>query len=339
VLEDMKDNPNGQADYSSRVPPCPACGSVACKSLGPLALGQRFAGRDLVEEITGGFLWRCPQCTLQFRYPRLSIAELGVLYRQGVPDFWDASPEDRSEWVMAAQWISEQAREKDADRPSTGFRVLDVGCSTGQFLTDVLGPGPRLYGIEINEPAAARAAAKGVTILAGQLEELVATPSDVRFDAITAFDVIEHVMEPLTFLRSLSSHLSKGGRILISTGNTAALSWRVSGPNYWYCGLPEHMVFANPRWFEWAAARCGMTVTRIAPFAHQPRSTLRQRGHQAALGLAYGLFPELYNRMRQRRHGDDATAAARTQPPSWTTATDHILVELTKTTRTDERSA
>jgi SAM-dependent methyltransferase len=113
------------------------------------------------------------------------------------------------------------------DRP--GARILDVGCGCGANAQAIRLRHPDAYvaGVEPNERAAALAAERCNEVFAGDLagwlqSEMPAPPS---FDAIVLSDVLEHVADPLAFLRSLER-----ARPL------RAATWIISVPNYavWY---------------------------------------------------------------------------------------------------------
>jgi len=79
--------------------------------------------------------------------------------------------------------------------------VLDGGCFTGEFL-NYLGNGWQRYGIEINEAAAQYAQKAGVRVIAKGFSHIDLLP--MQFDAVVAFDIVEHVEDPSFFLRQMS---------------------------------------------------------------------------------------------------------------------------------------
>jgi 2-polyprenyl-3-methyl-5-hydroxy-6-metoxy-1,4-benzoquinol methylase len=101
--------------------------------------------------------------------------------------------------------------------PRGTAEVLDVGCGrglTGALLQQRLGC--RVTGVELN-PAVAREAAEHLhRVLVGDVESLAI---DQRFDAILAIEVLEHLVDPKTFLVKLKSLLRPGGRIVMSVPN------------------------------------------------------------------------------------------------------------------------
>lgn len=107
---------------------------------------------------------------------------------------------------------------KIAPRPG---RVLDVGCGLGYFLARAQIAGWQVRGCDTsagwvsltNELLGFPAASVGRLDAAIGAEE--------RFDLITAWDVVEHIHEPIPFLRAMASRLAADGRIFLRTPNLA----------------------------------------------------------------------------------------------------------------------
>ena len=201
-----------------------------------------------------GHLYSCGSCGLWFRRPYPSGAELARLY----------SRMPASSWTYAGERFDEKfARELLGRRIEEGA-VLDCGCFRGDFLASL--PNSLLkYGIEPSGEARQVATGRGIRLLASSIDTLPAKAGP--FHGMTLLDVIEHVPEPLEALATLAGALAPGGMLIISTGNTDALTWRLMRKDYWYY-YPEHVSFFNPGWFRWAAPRLGLVVTRVARFSH-----------------------------------------------------------------------
>ena len=111
------------------------------------------------------------------------------------------------------------------DLSREGLRILEIGCACGATLREIGGRNPtaRLYGVELNERAAA-IAAPFVQILTMNVEEL--DPADVaeRFDYIIMGDVIEHLLDPWAAIRNMRELLVSGGAIIASIPNVAHIS-------------------------------------------------------------------------------------------------------------------
>jgi SAM-dependent methyltransferase len=75
-----------------------------------------------------------------------------------------------------------------------------------------------------------------------------ATPfASETFDAVTLWDVLEHLPDPHAALAELSRVLRPGGRILLTTGDVGSLAARLSGARWHLYSLPEHLFFYSRR--------------------------------------------------------------------------------------------
>ncbi|MGE3949419.1 MAG: class I SAM-dependent methyltransferase [Blastocatellales bacterium] len=169
-----------------------------------------------------------------------------------------------------------------------GGQVLDIGCSTGLFLA-LLDDRYIKHGVELSEAARVRARDRGINIIGKSVGELVST--DRAYDVITLFDVIEHIPYPVMSLNVLVRMLKTEGIILISTGNTSALTWKLMLNSYWYY-LPEHVCFFNKKWFKWYASQQRLKVIHSLKYSHVA-SGLKNR----ASSLIYALMYFLYNKL------------------------------------------
>ena len=150
------------------------------------------------------------------------------------------------------------------DKPPASLHVLDVGCSRGNFLAAGEKLGFHMEGVEPAANIAAAARAQGLKVHTGLLAD-IHLPS-AAFDAITLFEVIEHLKEPLPLLRECHRVLKPGGLLVLSTGNTA--SWTVAAMrerwDYFHIAKDGgHISFYNPRSIALLATRAGFAAERI----------------------------------------------------------------------------
>lgn len=297
-------------------PKCVCCGSDLLVPVGEIPPAIFFAGRVLSAPLQGGTLFRCGNCGLDFRYPRLDKEKIDTLYRQGKIDNWQGASAVRVDWLKANKWISRYLK-IDAS-------ILDVGCFNGGFLR-LVGSNHGKFGVEIHEAAGTKAQTSGINIIGKDYNMLL--EARMVFDAVTSFDVIEHTHNPFNFLAALAGVTREKGIIILSTGNSAAISWKILGSKYWYCSIGEHLSFVNPRWCEWAASRLGIGIRQVIKFSHV-RSTWLRRINEAAKNIAYAITPRGFSALRAigigaseyRKH-----KAMLSYPPSWMTAKDHFI--------------
>ena len=144
------------------------------------------------------------------------------------------------------------------------MHVLDVGCSRGSFVADAIALGYRAEGVEPAPDIAAAARDAGLTVHTGLLEDQHFP--DASFDALTLFEVIEHLREPAALLAECRRVLAPGGVLLVSTGNGAGWTARMMGPRWDYFQIEKdagHVSFFNPGSIGRLAQRCGFAVARI----------------------------------------------------------------------------
>jgi len=107
-------------------------------------------------------------------------------------------------------------------------RVLDIGCGCGANASALKEQcrTARVVGVEPSQRAVDLAARACDEVFHGTFDEWARTArSEVRFDALVLSDVLEHVADPIPFVRSIAALPSLSGAL-----------WIVSVPNYavWY---------------------------------------------------------------------------------------------------------
>lgn len=106
-----------------------------------------------------------------------------------------------------------------------GIRILEVGCACGATLIEIGAQNPtaKLYGVELNEKAAAIAQTYA-KVIAMDVEHVEADEIPERFDYIVMGDVIEHLLDPWKALANMRHLLAPGGCVVASIPNVAHIS-------------------------------------------------------------------------------------------------------------------
>jgi 2-polyprenyl-3-methyl-5-hydroxy-6-metoxy-1,4-benzoquinol methylase len=296
---------------------CPDCASQA-RSYGVISATEVFAGRILEYPIAGGALYRCSNCQLGFRWPRLTKSEFDNLYAQGGDQAWTSSVHLRRDWRLACARIAQSL--------SLGASILDVGCFDGGFLEGLVGS-YRCFGIEIHPQARLQAQGKGITLVGRDFSDIAG-----QFDCITTFDVIEHVENPARFLSQCLDAVRLGGYVLISTGNLDALTFRLMGSRYWYCTIAEHISFVSPIWFAENKLAMGFEIEYLKTFTHD-NAPIARRLRDLIVNALYWVHPAMLGALRALGFGERDVRRHPMlvqHPPSWWTARDHFMVVLRK---------
>jgi len=183
------------------------------------------------------------------------------------------------------------------ERELSARRLLDVGAGAGTFMAIAAGRAWDVHGVEMNASLcreAERVVGPG-RMLCGAFEAL--DPNEQRYDVITMWDVIEHVLDPAAFVARAQRMLRPGGVIVVCTPDeestlvrTGKAILRASGGRFAYPALAlhprYHTFFFSGTSLENLFAARGMTVvesySQAAFAAHSP---LASRAQKLAIGL------------------------------------------------------
>lgn len=220
---------------------CPICADP--NPIPWLIAPDRFHGRTRQFQ-----LLRCPSCSMVWLCEPPSKAEMGMHYG---PDY------DRTISTAAKAPDHWTPRCDELLRYKTGGSVLDMGCASGGFLSTFRGPAWKLFGVEMSEDAARTARNRcGADVFVGDVLDAPFAPES--FDAITCFNVFEHVYEPVKVLAKVSEWLKPNGIFYTMMPNIDSAGARIF-KSYWYAlELPRHLYHFSPKTLNMLAQSVGL---------------------------------------------------------------------------------
>lgn len=126
-------------------------------------------------------------------------------------------------------------------------KLLDVGCGTGEFISFMKKHGWDVVGIEPAAEACAIANRSGLCAFKLTIEQLMHEHPELlhKFNVVTMLNVLEHVPDPIGFLRSVKKLLAPSGKIIIRVPNDftefqqAAQKRLKKKP--WWIAIPDHI--------------------------------------------------------------------------------------------------
>ncbi|HUP27090.1 MAG TPA: class I SAM-dependent methyltransferase [Chloroflexia bacterium] len=201
---------------------------------------------------------RCTSCGLLYSNPRWKTEHLFGRY---TTDFWQqyadkisrTAPDETTNLDRWYPYLSTLGPVRQMGR------LLDVGCATGEFLVAAKAQGWEVYGVETSPIAAGRAEqAAGASIHVGTLES--APYEDSWFDAVTLWDVIEHVQSPMSYMQQAARLVRPGGLVALTTPNIRSAAFKLLGPKWWVVGPNDHIYYFAPRTMQRLLTRCGLKI-------------------------------------------------------------------------------
>ncbi len=313
---------NADSQDTDKTTPCPIC-TTPSQAIGPIIHHHppTVAGVEIDLGDTVFTMRRCPNCALQYKDPPIPVEALVACYTKASSDHWEHDPSPRKRrFDDLARCITTNA---------SGKRILDVGCANGALLhylhqtlhqTD---PKWEYFGLEPGQAAAQTATDRGVTILGALFDDLDPNNPEHQFDVILAIDVLEHLVDPKAFMQQAARHLALNGIFVALTGDTDAWGWKLQGSRYWYCNLPEHLVFYRKPTIEHLAKQLDLELIdyqRISHMRSKPSRIIRDLVRNMIWGICwrargFGIPP-------LRRSLDT------NPPPGWLPHRDHMLFVL-----------
>jgi 2-polyprenyl-3-methyl-5-hydroxy-6-metoxy-1,4-benzoquinol methylase len=177
-------------------------------------------------------LWECADSKIQFFEPAVI----------GDQEFYNQL--QKNEWYYQEKKWEFYAGLSACTR---GDKILEIGCGSGAFLKLARAKGIEIYGLDLNARAASLARAEGLPVYDQDIYQWK-SPLSAKFDACFAFQVLEHVADPIRFCIGMLSLVKDGGVVVIAVPNAESFIQHSDT----LLDMPPHHV---TRWREASIAR------------------------------------------------------------------------------------
>jgi 2-polyprenyl-3-methyl-5-hydroxy-6-metoxy-1,4-benzoquinol methylase len=196
---------------------------------------------------------QCPSCRFIYLNPRPTNEALHEFYQQYLPE------EERAieSWQKMMDPVFKRAAHLLQGFKGKG-RLVDVGTGFGFFLSEMKKREWEVAGVEISQRGMSYARERlGVNVHPGSLEK-AGLPGE-HFDAVTAFYVVEHIPNPITFLKECHRILKPGGLLLLRYPHTTPIKnfLRLLGIENRLYDLPAHLSDFSPETIQRLLKRAG----------------------------------------------------------------------------------
>lgn len=237
---------------------------------------------------------RCPRCDLEFVWPTPPPGATREVYGEG---YFTAGRFGYDDYFGRERAVAHRKAHARLARLASighrGGRVLDVGCAAGYFLEVAQAQGWAVEGVELSAEARAHAPPEVRAHIREGAEGLTGP-----FDAITFWDVLEHLDAPDEALRSYAALLAPTGVLGIVVPVLGSVNTRLAPRTWDQYKPPEHLWYFSPRAMRKMLESQGFHVvheepawTRRSRFVDpdERRRGLPWRALRAVEGLAFDL--------------------------------------------------
>ena len=233
-------------DENRREEPCALCG-----------------GRDFFVHLRcEGFHYvRCKQCSLVQMNPQPDAE--AVKRRYGGDDYLEYELANEKSFLELGLLTLSDAGFYQFERTlgAAPGRALDVGCATGALLSELMGRGWQVEGVELNGKQADYARrVRGLPVYVQPLEECSLTAGS--YTLITASHLIEHLRRPRHFLAEVRRLLAPGGRLFLTTPNIDGFQARIFAGR-WRSAIFDHLYLFSVKTLTRLLEQEGFGVERI----------------------------------------------------------------------------
>lgn len=213
----------------------------------------------------------CRSCGLEFLHPRPTPQALADFYDEG---YFTGDPErrgyldyvgERDSFLASfdqkiARVEQRLARLRGVSAEAVRGRWLDVGTAAGWCVEAASRRGWDAWGVEVSSYAVEQARARGLNVVQG---DSLAPFTDQRFDVITLWDALEHVLDPRAVLTEACGLLSDDGMLIFSTGDVGHPWSRLQGRQHRIYNPPQHVYYFSRKTMTAMARRAGLAVEHI----------------------------------------------------------------------------
>lgn len=230
--------------------------------------GEQRAIRTLFQRFNCTIV-QCQVCSLVYTNEIPSRAE--------IDDIYDANYYDKgAKYTELSKSVSRANAEQRVTQLLLDANVkqdqwLDVGCATGEFISEARHMVKEVYGVELSAYAVNIAKERGIEGIS--VGDFLDTEWDHnKFDLISMWDVIEHLPDPVSNLKRAFQLIKPGGYLVLSTGDITSITARLFGRFWHLMTPPEHQYFFSPS-----------TIKRMLNFCRFDLVSIRHNGKRVPL--------------------------------------------------------
>ena len=211
--------------------------------------------------------FKCDDCKVIYQYPQLSKKEEQFFYKQEFEKFMEDRAETKDVWTNTKNHINSNQETKVRRYKylkkfisKKKLDILEDGCSSGFMLFDLIKAGHNCNGIEPSGIFSEFLKTKNIKLY--ENIELI-KKKKIKYDLLFHFFVLEHIQNPLRFLKDQTKILKKNGKIIFEVPSYEdalykiydipefeRFYWSVAHPWYFNFSSLEHLLKKTGKKFQ-----------------------------------------------------------------------------------------
>lgn len=239
---------------------CPVCGGEEYRVLYKSNLDKKENYENKVKQFgyaSGskrlGQIVKCKKCSLVYVNPQEEDIER--LYEQTEDTTYELSRDSRK--------ITFDKSMDDMDKLKKGWKILDIGCSTGIFLEVAKEKGLDIYGVELSKWGYEKAKKISKNVYNRTLDKCGF--KEEFFDVVTMWDLIEHLSNPNKELKEINKILKRDGNLIITTPNINGFFSKLTKRSWWAM-IRMHLFYFSPENIAKLLDKNGFRVVKIKSY-------------------------------------------------------------------------
>lgn len=148
-------------------------------------------------------------------------------------------------------------------------KILDVGCANGGFLAMMQKTGWKVFGVEPDGKARKNAQNNFNIPVVSEITDI----TDHCFDVVTMSHVVEHVIDPIMFLKEVYNLLRPGGKLVIITPNIQSREHAIFQDSLSHLDPPRHIYLFSKSTLRNCVQKAGFMVEMLRTTEWYSRGT------------------------------------------------------------------
>lgn len=233
---------------------------VPCVGCGGNTLKQEFTKSSFVYS-------SCRDCSTLFQSPRPSSESFEEYYKDSKSaTFWASKFLPAVENVRREKIFKPRAKkilDIAEEHAKQIEKIADIGAGSGLMLDEFrkIHPKSELLAIEPSKILADSCRKKDIPVEEDLIENI--KNQDNSCDLVTCFEVLEHVYDPLLFIKNISNLLKPGGLMIITTLSVDGFDIQFLWEKSEQISPPHHINFLSKKGFKHLFKRAGLNNIEV----------------------------------------------------------------------------